>query len=102
MSDCQSRLRPQEICAITLDDISFGRATLQVKDRKTNHPIKLPLPEDVIKAIAAYLIGVRPESNHRNLFLTLKAPYEPLTPGVVGYRHPIMIWKSINGLLSGT
>ncbi len=78
-------LRPQEICSITLDDISFGRATLRVKDRKTNHPIKLPLPEDVIKAIAAYLIGVRPESNHRTLFLTLKAPYEPLTPGVVGY-----------------
>jgi len=78
-------LRPQEICSITLDDISFGRATLRVKDRKTNHPIKLPLPEDVIKAIAAYLIGVRPESNHRTLFLTLKAPYGPLTPGVVGY-----------------
>ena len=78
-------LRPQEICTITLDDISFGRATLRVKDRKTNHPIKLPLPEDVIKAIAAYLIGVRPESNHRTLFLTLKAPYGPLTPGVVGY-----------------
>ncbi len=78
-------LRPQEICSITLDDISFGRATLRVKDRKTNHPIKLPLPEDVIKPIAAYLIGVRQESNHRTLFLTLKAPYEPLTPGVVGY-----------------
>jgi site-specific recombinase XerD len=78
-------LRPQEICAITLDDISFSRATLRVKDRKTNHPITLPLPEDVIKAIAAYLIGVRPESNHRTLFLTLKAPYEPLTSGIVGY-----------------
>jgi len=78
-------LRPQEISMITLDDISFARATLRVKDRKTNHPIKLPLPEDVIKAMAAYLIGVRPESSHRTLFLTLKAPYEPLTAGIVGY-----------------
>jgi site-specific recombinase XerD len=39
----------------------------------------------VIKAIAAYLIGVRPESKHRTLFLALMAPYGPLTPGVVGY-----------------
>jgi len=78
-------LRPQEICSITLDDISFSRATLRVKDRKAKHPIKLPLPDEVIKAIAAYLIGVRPESKHRTLFLTLKAPYGPLTPGAIGY-----------------
>ena len=78
-------LRPQEISSITLDDISFSRATLRVKDRKAYHPIKLPLPDEVIKAIAVYLIGVRPDSKHRTLFLTLKAPYGPLTPGVVGY-----------------
>ena len=78
-------LRPQEICALTLDNISFRRQELNVKDRKTKKPIKLPLPEDVIKAIAAYLIGVRPQSKHRTLFLALKAPYGPLTPGVVGY-----------------
>jgi site-specific recombinase XerD len=78
-------LRPQEICSLTLDDISFSRATLKVKDRKTKKPIKLPLPEEVIKAIAAYLVGVRPQSKHRTLFLALKAPYGPLTAGVVGY-----------------
>ena len=78
-------LRPQEICALTLDNISFRRQELNVKDRKTKKPIKLPLPEEVIKAIAAYLIGVRPQSKHRTLFLALKAPYGPLTPGVVGY-----------------
>ena len=78
-------LRPQEICSLTLDDISFSRATLKLKDRKTKKSIKLPLPEDVIKAIAAYLVGVRPQSQHRTLFLTLKAPYGPLTANVVGY-----------------
>jgi site-specific recombinase XerD len=78
-------LRPQEICSLTLDDISFRRGELKVEDRKTKKPIKLPLPEEVIKAIAAYLIGVRPQSKHRTLFLALKAPYGPLTPGVVGY-----------------
>ncbi len=78
-------LRPQEICSLTLDDISFRRGELKVEDRKTKKPIKLPLPEEVIKAIAAYLIGVRPQSKHRTLFLALKAPYGPLTPVVVGY-----------------
>jgi site-specific recombinase XerD len=78
-------LRPQEICSLTLDDISFSRATLKVKDRKTKNSIKLPLPEDVIKAIAAYLIGARPQSQYRTLFLALQAPYGPLTAGVVGY-----------------
>ncbi len=78
-------LRPQEICSLTLDDISFRQQELNVKDRKTKKPIKLPLPEEVIKAIAAYLVGVRPESKHRTLFLALKAPYGPLTANVVGY-----------------
>ena len=78
-------LRPQEICTLTLDDISFRRQELNVKDRKTKKPIKLPLPEEVIKAIAAYLVGVRPQSQHRTLFLTLKAPYGRLTANVVGY-----------------
>jgi site-specific recombinase XerD len=78
-------LRPQEICTLTLDDISFRRQELKVKDRKTKKPIKLPLPEEVIKAIAAYLVGVRPQSQYRALFLTLKAPYGPLTANVVGY-----------------
>jgi site-specific recombinase XerD len=78
-------LRPQEICSLTLDDISFSRSTLKVKDRKTKKPIKLPLPKEVIKAIAVYLIGVRPHSKHRTLFLALKAPYGPLTAGVIGY-----------------
>ncbi len=78
-------LRPEEICSLTLDDISFSRATLKLKDRKTKKPIKLPLPKEVIKAIAVYLIGVRPHSKHRTLFLALKAPYGPLTAGVIGY-----------------
>ena len=78
-------LRPQEICSLTLDDISFSRATLKLKDRKTKNSIKLPLPQDELKAIAAYLIGVRPQSPHRTLFLALQAPYGPLTATVVGY-----------------
>ncbi len=78
-------LRPKEISRIRLDDISFTKKELTVKVRKNDNPIKLPLPDITIKAIAAYLIGVRPESKRRRLFLSLKAPLGPLSEGTVGH-----------------
>jgi len=78
-------LRPKEISRIRLDDISFTKKELTVKVRKNDNPIKLPLPDITIKAIAAYLIGVRPESKLRRLFLSLKAPLGPLSEGTVGH-----------------
>jgi len=61
-------LRPIEICQMTLDDISFGKAELNINWRKGYNPLKLPLAEVTIKAIAAYIIGARPQSAHRTLF----------------------------------
>jgi site-specific recombinase XerD len=79
-------LRPQEITLITLDDIAFSEAQLTLRSRKNNRPIKLPLPEEVLKAIVAYLLGGRPKSKHRTLFLTLMAPRGPMSPSrVSGY-----------------
>ncbi|MCJ7541254.1 MAG: tyrosine-type recombinase/integrase [Desulfobacterales bacterium] len=76
-------LRPKEIGLITLDDISFGQCEIHLPDRKSNNPIKLPLPEVTIKAIAAYIVGARAKSSRRRLFLSLRAPYEPITPAAV-------------------
>jgi len=79
-------LRPVEISRITLDDISFGRGELTVRNRKNDNPMTLPVPENTIKTIAVYIIGVRPESKHRTLFLSFYKPYGPLCSGtVVGY-----------------
>ncbi len=78
-------LRPIEICRITLDDISFGKAELNINWRKGRNPLKLPLAEVTIKAIAAYIIGARPQSAHRTLFLSLRPPYAPITPATVHY-----------------
>jgi site-specific recombinase XerD len=73
-------LRPQEIVQIKLGDISFKTAELTLEDRKNNIPTKLPLPERVVKAIAAYIIGGRPESKSPMLFVGHFAPYGPLLP----------------------
>jgi integrase/recombinase XerD len=78
-------LRPSEISLISMDDISFTKAELRLKNRKSNNPVILPLPEDTVKAIAAYMVGGRPKSKLRTLFLSLKTPCGPITPGVVGY-----------------
>jgi len=76
-------LRPKEISLISLDDVCFRKAELTVRERKGKNPVTLPMPEQTVKAIAAYLIGVRPKSRHRTLFLTLHAPYGPVFPATV-------------------
>jgi integrase/recombinase XerD len=76
-------LRPDEISLITLDDISFTQSELILTTRKNDRPAKLPIPENIIKAIAAYIVGSRPKSSHRQLFLNLKAPYRPILSGSV-------------------
>ncbi len=76
-------LRPKEISRISLDDISFSKAELAVPERKGQNPVTLPMPEQTVKAIAAYLIGVRPKSKHRRLFLRLQRPYSPMSAATV-------------------
>lgn len=76
-------LRPKEISLITLDDIFFSQGEINLRERKGRNPIKLPLPEETIKAIAACIIGARPKSSKRAIFLNLRAPYRPISPVVV-------------------
>ena len=77
-------LRPVEISSLKLDDIPFGRAQLTLKRRKNDNPLELPIPEQTLRAIVAYMVGGRPKSKDRHLFLTLCAPNGPMVPGLVG------------------
>jgi site-specific recombinase XerD len=76
-------LRPCEVSSIRLDDIFFKDAELCIRTRKNNKPIRLPVPEETIKAVAAYLVGGRPKSNHRRVFLTLQPPFRPMSQNTV-------------------
>lgn len=77
-------LRPIEISHITLDDISFTKGLLSVKNRKNNTPIQLPIPEDVLKAITAYIVGGMPKSCYRSLFLIFWPNPTPMSAGLTG------------------
>jgi len=76
-------LRPREISLLRLDDIFFKAAELWVRTRKNAAPVRLPVPEDTIKAMAAYLVGGRPQSSHRRLFLTHMPPFRPVSQNTV-------------------
>ena len=76
-------LRPCEIRSICLDDIFFKDAQLCIRTRKNDKPVRLPVPEQTLKAMAAYLIGARPQTKHRELFLTLHPPYRKLAQNTV-------------------
>ena len=78
-------LRPKEISLIRLDDIAFSEAEISLPDRKCQNPIRLPLPEAAVKAVAAYIIGARPDSARRTLFLGLHAPYSPVSAATVSH-----------------
>jgi len=76
-------LRPAEISQITLDDISFQKGELTIRSRKMGNPVVLPIPYKTLKAIAAYVHKGRPESSHRELFLTCNKACRPISTNVV-------------------
>jgi site-specific recombinase XerD len=71
-------LRPGEIAAMKIDDIDWESARLTVRSNKGRGWARMPLPEDVGKAIARYLRTDRPSSPSRNVFVRIPAPHNPL------------------------
>ncbi|MBW2570491.1 MAG: tyrosine-type recombinase/integrase [Deltaproteobacteria bacterium] len=76
-------LRPKEISRIRLDDIEFKKQEICIPDRKNTNPARLPLPDRCIKTVAAYIMGCRPATDNRKLFITVRVPYRPLLPVTV-------------------
>lgn len=88
-------LRPKEISQIRLDDISFSTQQLKLCERKGKNPVELPMPEHTLKAIAAYIIAARPQSEHRRVFLTRLPPFRPMSPNSVA-RHITKAMRNSN------
>lgn len=80
---CYLGLRPIEISRIRLDDIEFKKQEICIPDRKNTNPARLPLPECCIKTVAAYILGGRPKTDNRRLFITNRVPYRPVFPATI-------------------
>jgi site-specific recombinase XerD len=84
-------LRAGEIVALQLDDIDWANAELSVRSKKGDGWARLPLPVDVGRALARYLM-VRPPSPYRNVFVRGYAPY---TPFVASGPVSVLVRKAI-------
>jgi site-specific recombinase XerD len=76
-------LRPKEISKIKIKDVSFKKKELTLRERKGNNPMILPVPDNTIKAIAAYVSLARPNSKYEYLFLSFQNPHRPIKSATV-------------------
>jgi integrase/recombinase XerD len=75
-------LRSCEVAALSLDAIDWRAGELTIRG-KASRTERLPLPHDVGSALVGYLRDGRPLSSFREVFLRVRAPYCPLSPGSI-------------------
>src|SRR5262245_16231117 len=72
-------LRAGELVRLCLEDFDWEREVLAVRHRKRQLPRIYPLCRAVGDAVLHYLRKVRPQSDRREVFLQLRAPFGPLS-----------------------
>jgi integrase len=76
-------VRPGELCRLRLEDIDWQRETISFVRSKSSRRDTFPLDLAVGNAIVEYLRHRRPRSDSRLVFLTLQAPFRPLSQGAL-------------------
>ncbi len=84
-------LRSEEVRGLQLEDLDWDRELINIGRPKTRRIQQYPLASTVGDAILRYLREVRQHRPSRHVFLTLRAPYSPLSPS--------SIWKAVNDRL---
>jgi site-specific recombinase XerD len=75
-------LRACEVARLRLEDVRWREAEVVIRG-KGRTLARLPMPNDVVAAVTAYLCHARPRSAHRHVFLGSRAPYRPLSVSAV-------------------
>jgi integrase len=76
-------LRSGELVRLTLDDIDWRARSLRIAQTKTRQTLQLPLTDEAANVLIDYLREARPQSDQRQLFLRVRAPFVPLQPASV-------------------
>ncbi|EHR69779.1 site-specific recombinase XerD [Burkholderiales bacterium JOSHI_001] len=77
-------LRSGEVARLSMDDIDWDASTITLRRTKGRREDVMPLPEATGQAIAAYLRGERPKTQHRMVFARHMTPRErPIGPDLV-------------------
>jgi site-specific recombinase XerD len=80
-------LRPSEVLRLRLEDFDWEHEVFHVVCSKTGRVRVYPLIRSVGDAILRYLQEVRPRSSHRELFLSLRAPFRPMGAALAQMVH---------------
>jgi len=87
-------LRDSEVRQLRLDDFDWENEIFHIKRSKHGPVQRFPLVQTVGQALIRYIKKVRPQSStHREIFLTIYAPFRPLRMlfNIVGLR-----WKRLD------
>ena len=76
-------LRAGEVRTLCLEDIDWENDRFHLRRSKTRRTQVLPLTATVGAAILRYLRKVRPHAAFREIFLTLRSPFRPLTSSAI-------------------
>jgi site-specific recombinase XerD len=76
-------VRAGEVARLQLNDIDWQREMIVFTRSKLLGSHSFPLCQSVGEVIIRYLKEVRPRSSSRELFLTMRAPFRPLTSGAL-------------------
>ena len=75
-------LRASEIAGLVFNDINWQHATLSVTG-KSRREARLPLPQEVGDALLDYLNTARPPIGDEHIFISMVAPWSPISRCVV-------------------
>jgi integrase/recombinase XerD len=76
-------LRAGEVCRLRLQDIDWAEERLTVRRPKQRKVHTYPLTTEVGNALLRYLKEARPRDAHREVLLTLRQPYRPVSVGAL-------------------
>lgn len=74
-------LRSREVALLKLEDLDWEQELIHITRPKQRKQQVYPLARSVGDAILRYLQEVRPRCSHREVFLTLRAPFRSLSNG---------------------
>ena len=94
---CRLGLRLGDIRALTLDELKWEAATVEITQSKTLAPLCLPLTEEVGEALIDYLKSGRPQTDRREVFLTLAPPFLPFSDNNNLY-YIVTYWRQLAGI----
>jgi site-specific recombinase XerD len=94
---CRLGLRVGDIRTLTLDDLHWDDAIIEIRQAKTGTPLQLPLTDEVGEALIDYLQSSRPQTRHREVFLTARPPFAPFRYSS-HLHHIVSYWRQLAGI----